>query len=236
MRAVLPIVLCAALLGAKPARKGDPMAPDTWIAAAANYEGKTVRTAALRLEEPGLVETDAPAAAIRLQGGNEQSETGGSIIVLVPASGFQAFTETYSSMEAGKGRSGFGVVAKHRVLSGTFVRIQGEPVLLVGIAANATAKLAKPSALLVAQLARAREADLRPSREGWQRRPFLLSRLDQRNQPETTRELQRLCDLANARDSSRRLTSREVIRQVREEGKMVLLDDKAQTEWLLTWE
>lgn len=235
MRATL-LLLAAALAHAKPARKGDPMAPDTWAAAAAVHEGKPVKTAALRLEEPGLVEADAPAAALRLLGGNEQGEEGGLVIVLVPAGQFQSFAETYSKMEAGKGRGGFGAVAKPRVVSGTFARVQGEPALLVGIPAASAAKLPKPSELLAAQLARAREAELKPVREGWQRKPFLLSRLDQRNQPETTRELQRLCDLANARDKTRRLTTREAIRLARDGERIVVEDEKSRTEWLLTWE
>lgn len=236
MRALACLLLAAALAAAKPARKGDPMAPETWTAAAAAHEGKPVRTAALRLDEPGLVEADAPAAAVRLLGGNEQGEEGGTIVVLVPAGQFQAFVANYSKMEAGKGRGGFGAVAKPKVLGGTFARIQGEPALLVGIAAQAAAGLPKPSELLSAQLERSRQAMLRPSREGWQRKAFLLSRLDRRNQPETTRELQRLCDLANAGDKSLRLTTREAIRRAREGEPVVVADEKARVEWLLTWE
>lgn len=235
MRLLAPLLALAATLAAKPARKGDPMAPDTWKANPAAHEGKPVRTAAIRLEEPGLVAGDAPAAALRMEGGNEQGETGGAILVLVPVADFQSFAETYSRMEPGKGRSGFGVVAKHRVVAGTFARVGGEPALLVGIA-PAAAGLPRPSELLREQLARAREAQLKPSREGWQRKPFLLSRLDQRNQPETTRELQRLCDLANAADKSARLTPREVVRRAREGEQLVLADEKARTEWLVTWE
>lgn len=236
MRLLAPLLALAATLAAKPARKGDPMAPDTWKANPAAHEGKPVRTAAIRLEEPGLVAGDAPAAALRMEGGNEQGETGGAILVLVPVADFQSFAETYSRMEPGKGRSGFGVVAKHRVVAGTFARVGGEPALLVGIAPAAAAGLPRPSELLREQLARAREAQLKPSREGWQRKPFLLSRLDQRNQPETTRELQRLCDLANAADKSARLTPREVVRRAREGEQLVLADEKARTEWLVTWE
>ena len=237
MRLLIPILaLLAAALPAKPARKGDPMAPDTWSANPAAFEGKAVRTAAIRLEEPGLVAGDAPAAALRLEGGNEQGETGGLVVVLVPVAQFQSFAETYSRMEAGKGRGGFGAVAKHKVVTGTFARVGGEPALLVGLSPAATAGMPRPTELLAAQLARAREAQLKPSREGWQRKPFVLSRLDQRNQPETTRELQRLCDLANAADKSRRLTPREVIRRAREGEQLVLADEKARTEWLATWE
>lgn len=236
MRLTLPILALAATLAAKAARKGDPMAPDSWAANPAAFEGKTVRTAAIRLEEPGLVAGDAPAAVLRMEGGNEQGDTGGVVLVLVPLAQFQSFAETYSRMEAGKGRSGFGAVARHKVVTGTFARVAGEPALLVGLAPAATAGMPRPSELLGAQLARAREAQLKPPREGWQRKPFLLSRLDQRNRPETTRELQRLCDVANAADKSRRLTPREVIRRAREGEQVVLPDEKARTEWLATWE
>ena len=236
MRRLALALLAAATLAAKPARKGDPMAPDTWVAAPAAHQGKPVRTAAMRLEEPGLVAADAPAAALRLEGGNDKGETGGGILVLVPVAQFQSFAETYSKMEAGKGRSGFGAIAKPRVVAGTFALVAGEPALLVGIPTEAAARLPKPSELLREQLARAREELLKPSRPGWQRKAFVLSRIDQRNQPETTRELQRLCDLANAADKTRRLTPREAVRLAREGEQLVLPDEKAKTEWLLTWE
>jgi len=230
------LLLAAGLAAAKPARKGDPMAPDTWAAAPAAHEGKPVRTAALRIDEPGLVAADAPAAAVRLLGGNEQGEEGGAIVVLLPPAQFPSFVANYSKMEAGKGRGGFGSVAKPKALGGTFARIQGEPALLVGIPAQAAAGLPKPSQLLAAQLARGREALLKPSRDGWQRKAFVLSRLDQRNHPETTRDLQRLCDLANARDKSLRLTGREAVRRAREGETLVIEDERARVEWLLTWE
>lgn len=236
MPAVLLALLAAATLAAKPARKGDPMAPETWAAAPAAHQGKQVRTAALRLEDPGLVAGDAPAAVLRLEGGNDKGETGGVILVLVPLGQFQSFAETYSKMEAGKGRGGFGAIAKPRVVEGTFAVVAGEPALLVGISAEIAGRLPKPSALLKAQLDRAREEQLKPVRPGWERKPFLLSRLDQRNQPETTRELQRLCELANAEDKTRRLTAREAVRLAREGELLVVPDAKAKVEWLLTWE
>jgi hypothetical protein len=233
MRALLPLLL-AATLSAKPARKGDPMSPDTWTAAPAAHQGKTVRTAAIRLQEPGLVAGDAPAAAIRLEGGNDRGETGGSILVLVPLANFQSFAETYSQREAGKGRGGFGAIAKPKVATGVFALVGGEPALLVGIPAEAAARLPKPSELLKAQLALAREQLLKPSRDGWRRKAFVVTRIDQRGQPETTRELQRLCDLANAADKTLRLTPREAVRRAREGEQVVLPDAKARTEWILT--
>lgn len=236
MRLLVPTLLVAATLAAKPARKGDPMAPETWIAAPAAHQGKPVRTAAMRLEDPGLVAGDAPAAALRLEGGNDRGETGGAILVLVPVGQFQSFAETYSKMESGKGRSGFGAIAKPKVLSGTFALVAGEPALLVGISAEAASRMPKPSELLGEQLARAREELLKPSRPGWHRKAFVLSRIDQRNQPETTRELQRLCELANAADKTRRLTPREAVRIAREGERVVVPDEKSRTEWLLVWE
>lgn len=236
MRPLALLLIGTLTLGAKPARKGDPMSPQTWAAAPSAHQGKAVRTAALRLEEPGLVAGDAPAAAFRMEGGNEQGESGGAILVLVPLSQFQSFAETYSRMEAGKGRGGFGAIAKPRVVSGTFALVGGEPALLVGMSAGEAPRLPKPSQLLREQLERAREARLKPSRDGWQRKAFVLSRLDQRNQPETTRELQRLCDLANAADRATRLTPREVIRRTKEGEDVVLADEKARTEWLMTWD
>ena len=62
-----PLLLVAAALAALTpnARKGDPFAADTWRAAPAAFEGKPVKTAVLGLEEPGLVASDAPVAAVR---------------------------------------------------------------------------------------------------------------------------------------------------------------------------
>jgi hypothetical protein len=233
MRPLLALILAATVLVAKPARKGDPMAPETWATSPSTHQGKPVRTAALRIEDPGLVAGDAPAAVLRMEGGNEQGESGGAILVLLPPAQLTSFTETYSRMEPGKGRGGFGVVAKPRVVSGTFALVGGEPALLVGIPPAEASRLPKPSALLREQLARAREALLKPSREGWQRKAFILSRLDQRGHPETTRELQRLCDLANAADRTARLTPREAVRRAREGEQLVVADERARTEWLL---
>lgn len=237
----LPILIaCLIAAGAlaKPAKKGDPMAPDTWKATPAAFEGKTVRTAVLGLDEPGLVAGDAPAAAVLIRGGNEQEDTGGEIVVVIAPGSFQKFVETYSTRQMGGGRSGFGALSKARVAGGTFVRIQGEPVLLVDLAPAAAAGLPKPSEMLRTQAELARAEQLKPSREGWQRKPFLLSRLDQRGAPETSRELQRLADLANAqaaKDKTPRANSRDLVAAAKSGETRVIADEKAKVEWLLTW-
>lgn len=235
---LLSLCLLTCVAEAKPARKGDPMAPDSWKATPSAFEGKPVRTAVLGLDDPGLVAGDAAAAAVLVHGGNEQDEAGGDIVVLVAPAAFQKFVETYSARQIGGGRTGFGALSKARVAAGTFARVQGEPVLLVDLTPAAAAALPKPSELLRSQADLARAEQLKPSRDGWQRKPFLLSRLDQRGAPETTRELQRLVDLANAqatRDKSPRLSVRDLLAAAKSGESKVVADEKAKVEWLLTW-
>lgn len=237
--AILTLTLTSVLAAAKPAKKGDPLAPDTWKAAPTAFEGKSVRTAVLGIDDPGLVAGDAPAAAVLIRGGNEQDETGGEIIALVTPQGFQKFMETYSTRQIGGGRSGFGALSKARVASGAFARVQGEPALLIDIPPSAAAALPKPSEVLRAQTELARAEKLRPSRDGWQRKPFLLSRLDQRGASETSRELQRLADLANtqaAKDKSPRLSARDLIAAAKSGETRIIEDPKAKVEWLLSWQ
>lgn len=232
------LCLFAALVMAKPAKKGDPLAPDTWKASPSAFEGKKVRTAVLGLDDPGLVAGDATAVAILIHGGNEQDETGGDIIVVMAPGSFQAFTENYSARQIGGGRSGFGAVSKAKVATGVFTRIQGEPALLVDLTLAAAAQLPKPSELLKAQAELARDEQLKPSRDGWQRKAFILSRLDQRGSIETTRELQRLTDLANAlatKEKSPRTSARELIAACKAGEIRIIFDEKAKIEWLLTW-
>lgn len=238
MRQALMLLVAVTTLVAKPAKKGDLMAPQTWAASPALFEGKAVKTAVLRMADPGLVAGEAPAAVVEIQGGNDQGDEGGLLRVVVPLDKFQSFTAHYSQMEAGKGRTGFGVVAKPRVLQGIFVRIQGEPSLLVDLPATAAATLPKPSELLQAQLQRSREQTLQPVREDWSRRPFLTSRLDQRQQPETSRELQRLADLANAAKtkSEPRTSTRDLVQRTKAGESVVIEDPKTKIEWLLTWD
>lgn len=238
MIARLLLLTLAAAVAARPTRKDDPMSPDAWAKAGATHEGKAVRTAVLVIEEPGLVAGDAPAAAVRILGGNDKGEEGGPIVVLLPAARFGEFTSTYSQKDTGKGRSGFGAVAKSRVVEGVFVRIQGEPALLWQLPASAAQGLAKPSDLLAGQAALARGEQMKPARAGWTRRSFVVSRLDQRNQPETTRELQRLVDLENARAAKAkepRTSVRELSQRTRDGDTVVVEDPKAKVEWRITW-
>lgn len=238
MRPAILLCLVAALAAAKPAKKGDPMAPDSWKATPAAFEGKPVRTAVLGLDEPGLVAGDAPAGVVLIHGGTEQDDTGGDILVVLAPGSFQKFVETYSTRQMGGGRGGFGAVSKARVANGTFARIQGEPVLLVDLTPAAAAGFPKPSELLKAQADLARGQQLRPSRDGWERKPFILSRLDQRGAAETTRELQRLVDLANAqaaKDKSPRTSVRDLLAAAKSGESKVIADEKAKVEWLLTW-
>lgn len=236
---ILALTLVATVAAAKPAKKGDPLAPDTWKASPATFEGKSVKTAVLGLDDPGFFASDAPLVAVLIHGGTEQDESGGDIIALVSPGGFQKFVETYSTRQMGGGRSGFGAVSKPRVVNGTFARAQGEPVLLIDVNAQAAAILPKPSERLKAQAELARTQQLKPSRDGWQRKPFLLSRLDQRGATETTRELQRLADLANAqaaKDKSPRMSARDLVAAAKSGETRVIDDPKAKVEWLLTWQ
>ena len=115
------LLLLAAMLAALTpnARKGDPCAAESWRAAPAQYEGKPVKTAVLGVEAPGLVTSDAPAAAVRILTGNEKEEAGGAIIVLLPLEKFQAFVANFSSRQLGANRSGFGALSKAKVVAAT---------------------------------------------------------------------------------------------------------------------
>ena len=239
MRHALLLLALTALLEAKPAGKDDPMSPFAWGRNLPTYEGKQVRTAVLTLEDPGLAKADAPAAAIRILGGNERGDDGGTILVLLPPGRLQSFAEEFSSKAKGASKGGFGSVAKSKVVQGTFVRIQGEPALLVDLPAASAAQLPKPSELLAAQKGEATSAALQPSKPGWTRKAFLVSQLDQRGKPETTRELQRLVDLENARAARAkepRTSVRDLTQRARAGETVVIDDPKAKVEWLLAWQ
>ena len=234
----LLFLLLAATVAARPTKKGDPMSPSTWASAPATYEGKPVRTTALLMEEPGLIAADAPAAAVRILCGNEKGEEGGPIIVVMPPDKFEAFTKTYSQRDKGKGGA-FGAVARSRVIEATYVTIQGERARAYQLPTAAAQALPKPSELLAAQLARATGEQLKAAKPGWTRKPFLVSRLDQRGKPETTRELQRLADLANAKAiqaKEARTSVRDLTERARSGEPIVIEDPKAKVEWLVTWQ
>ncbi len=234
----LLLALLAATVAARPTKKGDPMSPSTWASAPATYEGKPVRTTALLLEEPGLVAADASAAAVRILCGNEKGEEGGPIIVVMPPDKFEAFTKTYSKRDRGKAGA-FGSAARSRVIEGTYVTIQGERALAYQFPAAGLQGLPKPSEILAAQLRAATGEELKSAKPGWSRKAFLVSQLDQRGKPETTRELQRLVDLANARAiqaKEPRTSVRELTDRAKSGEKVLVEDPKAKVEWLVTWQ
>ena len=229
-----PLLLVATLAALTPnARKGDPFAADTWRAAPAQFEGKPVKTAVLGLEEPGLVASDAPVAAVRILSGNEKDEAGGAIIVLLPPAKFQAFVANFSARQLGSNRGGFGALSKAKVVAGTFVTVNGEGALLYELDAKVAKELAKPSELLAAQL---RTAD--PTRPGWTRKEFNLAKLGALGAPETTREWERLQALLLAKagkDKSQRRKASELIAAAKA-GEATRIDDEAaKVEWVLVW-
>lgn len=230
-----PLLLVAAALAALTpnARKGDPFAADTWRAAPAQFEGKPVKTAVLGLEEPGLVASDAPVAAVRILSGNEKDEAGGAIIVLLPPAKFQAFVANFSARQLGSNRGGFGALSKAKVVAGTFVTVNGEGALLHELDAKVAKELAKPSELLAAQL---RTAD--PTRPGWTRKEFNLAKLGALGAPETTREWERLQALLLAKagkDKSQRRKASELIAAAKAGEPTRIDDEAAKVEWVLVW-
>ena len=230
-----PLLLFAAALAALTpnARKGDPFAADTWRATPAQFEGKPVKTAVLGLEEPGLVASDAPVAAVRILSGNEKDEAGGAIIVLLPPAKFQAFVANFSARQLGSNRGGFGALSKAKVVAGTFVTVNGEGTLLYELDAKVAKELAKPSELLAAQL---RTAD--PTRPGWTRKEFNLAKLGALGAPETTREWERLQALLLAKagkDKSQRRKASELIAAAKAGEPTRIDDEAAKVEWVLVW-
>lgn len=230
-----PLLLVAAALAALTpnARKGDPFAADTWRAAPAAFEGKPVKTAVLGLEEPGLVASDAPVAAVRILSGNEKDEAGGAIIVLLPPAKFQAFVANFSARQLGSNRSGFGALSKAKVVAGTFVTVNGEGALLHELDAKVAKELAKPSELLAAQL---QTAD--PTRPGWTRKEFNLAKLGALGAPETTREWERLQALLLAKagkDKSQRRKASELIAAAKAGEPTRIDDEAAKVEWIVVW-
>ena len=229
-----PLLLVAALAALTPnARKGDPFAADTWRATPAAFEGKPVKTAVLGLEEPGLVASDAPAAAVRILSGNEKDEAGGAIIVLLPPEKFQAFVANFSARQLGSNRSGFGALSKAKVVAGTFVTVNGEGALLYELDAKAAKDLPKPSELLATQL---KTAD--PTRPGWTRKEFNLAKLGTLGAPETPREWERLQALRltkAGKDKSQRRKAAELIAAVKAGEPTRIDDEAAKVEWVLVW-
>jgi hypothetical protein len=230
-----PLLLLAAACAAltSNARKGDPFAADTWRATPAQFEGKPVKTAVLGLEEPGLVESDAPAAAVRILTGNEKDEAGGPIVVLMPPDKFQAFVANFSARQLGSDRGGFGALSKAKVVAGVYATLQGEGALLHELDPKVAKDLGKPSEILAAQLKSAA-----PKRPGWTSKEFNLAKLGALGAPETTREWERLQALLLAKagkDKSRRRKPSELIAGAKAGEGFRIEDEAAKVEWTLVW-
>jgi len=243
MRSIfLLCALCAALSAlAAPrpaAKKGDAMAADSWRAAAASFEGKTVKTNALEVGEPGLVSGDAPAAAVKILSGNDKDETGGELIVLMPPDRFQDFVANFSQRQLGSNRGGFGALSKAKTVSGTFVTIKGEGALLFGLDPKDAKALPKPSELLAAQLQLAKDG-VQATKPGWTAKEFNVAKVGTAGAPETAREWERLQGLLAAQTLAAkqpRWKSKELIDAIKSGSTRLTVDDpSAKVEWTLIW-
>ena len=219
------------------ARKGDPMAADSWRAAPAAFEGKAVKTNVLDLAEPGLITGDAPAA-VKILSGNDKEETGGEIVVLMPPGRFQDFVANFSQRQTGRRRGNFGTVSKARQLNATFAMIKGEGVLLFGLDAKETKTLAKPSEILATQL-RPTSKTAEAVKPGWTAKEFNVARIGAAGAPESTREWERLQGLLAAQNQAARqprLKSKELLEAVRAGTQRVTIEDPAaKVAWTLVW-
>jgi hypothetical protein len=234
-------LLAAALAGAAPrptAKKGDPMAADTWRAAAAATEGKAVKTNALEVAEPGLVSGDAPAAAVKILSGNDKDEAGGEVIVLMPPDRFQDFVANFSQRQLGSNRGGFGALSKAKTVAGTFATIKGEGALLYGLDAKEAKALAKPSEILAAQLQLSKDG-AKPTKPGWTAKEFNVAKVGAAGAPETAREWERLQGLLAAQTQAAkqpRWKSKELIDALKAGSPRLTVDDPAaKVEWTLVW-
>ena len=234
--------LCAALtVGAAPrpsAKKGDPMAADSWRAAAASFEGKAVKTNALEVGEPGLVSGDAPAAAVKILSGNDKDETGGELIVLMPPDRFQDFVANFSQRQLGSNRGGFGALSKAKTVNGTFVTIKGEGTLLFGLDPKDAKALPKASELLAAQLQLAKDG-VKATKPGWTAKEFNVAKVGAAGAPETAREWERLQGLLAAQTLAAkqpRWKSKELLDAIKSGSTRLTVDDPAaKVEWTLVW-
>ena len=228
-----------ALAAARPAaRKGDPMAADSWRAAATAFEGKAVKTNALEVAEPGLVAGDAPAAAVRILSGNDKDEAGGEIIVLMPPDRFQDFVANFSQRQLGSNRGGFGALSKAKTVAGTFTTLKGEGTLLFGLDAKEAKSLAKPSELLAAQLQLAKDG-AKPTKPGWTAKEFNVAKVGTAGAPETAREWERLQGLLAAQTQAAkqpRWKSKELTDALKAgTPRLTVEDPAAKVEWTLVW-
>jgi len=235
-----PLLLVAAALAALTpnARKGDPFAADTWRATPAQFEGKPVKTAVLGLEEPGLVASDAPVAAVRILSGNEKDEAGGAIIVLLPPAKFQDFVANFSARQLGSNRGGFGALSKAKTLNATFVTLKGEGTLLYGLDPKEAKALAKPSEILAAQLQLAK-GGAQPTKPGWTAKEFNVAKVGAAGAPETAREWERLQGLLAAQTQAAkqpRWKPKELTDALKAgTPRLTVEDPTAKVEWTLVW-
>jgi hypothetical protein len=234
--ALLVLAPVLVLTAAPAARKSDPMTAEAWRAAAAAFEGKTVKTSVLDLAEAGLINGEEPAA-VKILTGNEKEEVGGEIIVLMPPARFQEFVATFSQRQTGPRRGNFGTVSKARVLNAVFVTLKGEGALLYGLDAKETKTLGKPSEILAAQL----RPDRKPAeaaKPGWTTKEFNLARLGAAGAPESAREWERLQNLLSAQTQAARQPrwkNKELLEAVRGGTRVTIEDPAAKVAWTLVW-
>ena len=220
------------------AKKGDPLAADTWRASPANFEGKAVKTHSLEVNEPGLVSGDAPVAAVKILTGNDKDEVGGEIIVLMPLAKFTDFVANFSQRQIGAKRSGFGALSIAKTVAGTYVTIKGEGALLYGLDPKETSGLSKPSELFAAQLQLAK-AGVTATKPGWAAKEFNVAKVGATSAPETAREWERLQGLLAAQTFAAkqpRWKSKELTDALKAGTPRLTVDDPAaKVEWTLLW-
>ena len=229
----------SAVAASRPAaKKGDPMAADTWRAAAATFEGKAVKTNVLEVGDPGLVAGDAPAAAVRIVTGNDKDETGGEVTVLMPPDRFQDFVANFSQRQLGANRAGFGALSKAKTLNATFVTLKGEGALLYGLDAKDAKALGKPSEILAAQVQLSKDG-AKPTKPGWTAKEFNVAKVGAAGAPETAREWERLQGLLAAQTLAAkqpRWKNKELLDALKAGSPRLTVEDPAaKVEWTLIW-
>lgn len=220
------------------AKKGDPLAADTWRATPTQFEGKAVKTNSLEVSEPGLVSGDAPVAAVKILTGNDKDEVGGEIIVLMPPAQFTEFVANFSQRQLGAKRSGFGALSMAKTVAGTYLTIKGEGALLYGLDAKEAKGLSKPSELFAAQLQLAKSG-VTATKPGWTVKEFNVAKVGATGAPETAREWERLQGLLAAQTMAAkqpRWKSKELTDALKAGTPRLTVDDPtAKVEWTLLW-
>lgn len=233
------LAACLACAAPRPAaKKGDPMAADTWRASAAAFEAKAVKTNVLEVHEPGLVAGDAPAAAVKISTGNDKDETGGEITVLMPPDRFQDFVANFSQRQLGSNRGGFGALSKAKTLNAAFLTLKGEGALLYGLEVKDAKALGKPSEILSAQLQLAKDG-AKATKPGWTAKEFNVAKVGAPGAPETAREWERLQGLLAAQTLAAkqpRWKNKELIDALKAGSPRLTVEDPAaKVEWTLLW-